>query len=138
MSLTWAYYASCFPHIINISVQTVLKELKENPREPVLLSCSNPDPRWCAELLEYANTLVADPVCGVRSLVGARQQSGQRRNDLQATIIEGNVNKSYGKDEDGRDIQLPEQELLRDCETCWSSTHNMSGRVINLYPVIIK
>jgi hypothetical protein len=137
-SLTWAYYASCFPHIINISVQTVLKELKENPREPVLLSCSNPDSRRHVELSEYANTLAADPVGGARSLVGACRKSGQRRNDLRATIIEGNVNKSYGKDKDGRDIQLPEQELLRDCETRWSSTHNMSGRVINLYPVIIK
>jgi hypothetical protein len=137
-SLTWAYYASCFPHIINISVQTVLKELKENPCEPVLLSCSNPDPRWRAELLEYANTLAVDLVGSARSLVGTCWKSGQRWNDLRATIIEGNVNKSYGKDKDGRDIQLLEQELLRDYEICWSSTHNMSSCVINLYPVIIK
>jgi hypothetical protein len=72
-----AYYASCFPHIINILVQTVLKELKENPDEPVLLSCSNPDSKQCAELLEYANTLAVDPMGGARSLVGACRKSGQ-------------------------------------------------------------
>jgi hypothetical protein len=66
-----------------------------------LLSCGNPDPRQHVKMLEYANTLAADPVGGARSPVGACQKSSQQWNDLWIIIIEGNVNKIYGKDEDG-------------------------------------
>jgi hypothetical protein len=124
----------CFPHIINIAAQTVLKELKENPRAPVLASSSDPTRR--AHLEQYANALATDPVGGARTLVGVCRKSGQRRSDLRATIEEGNSNGSF-RDENGTPVAaVPVQQLLRDCETRWSSTFNMTGRVIALYPVI--
>ena len=126
----------CFPHIINIAAQTVLKELKENPHAPVLASSSDPTRR--AHLEQYANALATDPVGGARTLVGVCQKSGQQRSDLRAAIEAGNSNGSF-HDENGTPMAaIPVQQLLRNCETRWSSTFNMTGRVITLYPVIIS
>jgi hypothetical protein len=68
-------------------VQTVLKELKENPQVPVLASSS--DPTHHAHLERYTNTLATDleePECLLEfagSLV------------IHATIEEGNSNGSF-------------------------------------------
>lgn len=110
----------------------MLKELKENPYDPVL--CSSQDASKRAALEAYADALATDPVGMARSLVGVCRKSGQRRNDLRAVIVEGNM-KGQFSDDDGTVFALPVQELLRDCETRWSSTYNMGGRVITLYPV---
>jgi hypothetical protein len=103
---------------------------------PVLASSSDPTRR--AHLERYANALATDPVGGARTLVGVCRKSGQRRSDLRATIEEGNSNGSF-RDENGKPVAaVPVQQLLRDCETRWSSTFNMTGRVITLYPVNIS
>jgi len=68
-------------------------------------------------------------------LVGVCWKSGQR-SDLHATIEEGNCNGNSCDKNRIPVAAVPVQQLLRDCETRWSSTFNMTGRVIALYPVI--
>lgn len=117
----------CFPHVVNIAVQTVVKELKENPYEPVLESCtsaSGPD----KNLLLYADAVRSQPIGTTRDIVAVCRKSGHRRVELQQIIDTGN--KSLAWDREIRMVQL-----LRDCETRWSSTFNMIDRVIELYPV---
>ncbi|KAF5369673.1 hypothetical protein D9615_010259 [Tricholomella constricta] len=124
----------CFPHVINIATQTIIKELKENPTQPIqtdLVSLSDSVPN--TELLghdspqQYVAALVADPVGKTRSLVAACRKSGQRRSDLSTVIKNGNNDGSW---------TLRILQLLRDCETRWSSTHLMTGRALDLYPAI--
>ena len=81
----------------------------------------------------YANALESDVVGKARSLVSACRASGQRREDFQSTITEGNSSKSFlnGK-------QLWNVQLLRDMDVRWSSTYLMIDRVLELYPVCMN
>ncbi|KAJ7498281.1 hypothetical protein B0H11DRAFT_2155600 [Mycena galericulata] len=118
----------CFPHVINIAAQTILKELKENPRIPVLASSSSLS---FQQLHAYADALESDPVGQGRQIVASCRASGQRRSDLKRVIVQGNETKIWQPTGTLRVVQL-----LRDCETRWSSTFMMSDRVIELYPAV--
>lgn len=117
----------CFPHVVNIATQTILKELKENPYQPVIASLT--DSTGGSEALrQYANALSSDPVASTREIVAICRKSGQRREELQKVIVAGNHSNSWG-------TTIRSVQLLRDCETRWSSTFNMIDRLIELYPV---
>ena len=81
----------------------------------------------------YAIALDSDVVGKVRSLVSACRASGQRREDLRSTIMEGNSSKSFPDGKELRNVQL-----LRDMDVRWSSTYLMIDRVIELYPVCMN
>ena len=116
---------SCFPYVVNIAVQAIIKELKDKPSTPVLATAPNPS-MPSEELVKYANALSSDPVGMVRNIVAICRKSGQRREQLKALIAEGNEKGFH---------HLPPLQLLRDCITRWSSTYNMIDRGILLYPV---
>lgn len=113
---------------MNIACQTILKELKDNPRTPVLASSSDPSKE--SHLTQYANTLAEDPVGLTRDVVSACRSSGQRRADLKKLIIAGNASDLWNE-------PLPVLQLLRDCDTRWSSTYLMINRMTTLYPVCL-
>ena len=83
---------------------------------------------------EYRKALAADIIGIVRKLVSACWASGQRREDFVLTILEGNEAGSW-TDSNGNPLPLPVLQLLRDCETRWSSTFLMLDRVLTLLPV---
>ncbi len=119
----------CFPHVINIAVQTILKELKENGYDPVIATSVDPlNPS--SELVEYATAVQSDPVGRTQQIVATCRKSGQHREGLQKLIATGNDTNAWGPD---TNIWLV--QLLRDCETRWSSTYNMIDQLIELYPV---
>ncbi|KAF8950977.1 hypothetical protein BDZ97DRAFT_1623554, partial [Flammula alnicola] len=119
----------CFPHIVNIACQTMLAELKESN-----LSCVEAPPMGKPPA-DVAND-PADLVGKCRSIVAACRVSGQRRQALLKKIDEGNKSGYWrGKLDNGKD-QIPLVQLLRDCETRWSSTFNMVDRVLELYAAI--
>ena len=119
----------CFPHVINVAVQTILKELKENGYDPIIATSADPlNPS--SELMEYATAVQSDPVGRTRQIVATCRKSGQGREGLQKLIATSNDTNTWGPDTNIRLVQL-----LRDCETRWSSTFNMIDRVIELYPV---
>lgn len=144
------YFLSCFPHIVNISCQTMLAELKkENLLDveapplgtPPTDIANNPIKKaeWendqLAKWEEYLNALESDLVGKCRSIVAACRVSGQRRQALLKKIDEGNKSGYWkGKLDNGKD-KIPLVQLLRDCETRWSSTYNMIDRVLELYAV---
>ncbi|KAI0060763.1 hypothetical protein BV25DRAFT_1806882, partial [Artomyces pyxidatus] len=112
----------CFPHVINISVQTALKSLSK----------SAPDPLPLSDRLEHQNphALKEDPVGKCRSVVGACRDSSMRREDFLKEIEAGNKAKVW---KDGTEaVQLRVVQLLRDVETRWSSTFLMIDRALEL------
>jgi hypothetical protein len=114
---------------VNIAVQTILKELKENGYDPVIATSADPmGPS--AKLIEYATAVKSDPVGGTRGVVAVWRKFGLRHEDWKQVINTGNSCNAWGPDVVIRPVQL-----LRDCETCWSSTFNMVDRLIELYPV---
>jgi hypothetical protein len=86
----------CFPHVINIAAQTVVKELEENP-SMVVSSASSPSSslEQIQYLTQYEDALRADPVGKTRSTVGVLRSSGQRRAELKDIIIDGNKDKCW-------------------------------------------
>ena len=112
----------CFPHVINISVQTVVKELKENLYDPVIKTCkdrSGPS----RELMLYAEAVQSNPVGATRDIVSVCRKSGHRRVELQQIIKAGNKSNAWGGDI--RTVQL--------LKTRWSLTFNMVDWVIELW-----
>lgn len=94
----------------------------------------------------YGDALQGDPIGRVRKLVSDCRASGQRRRALQDVIRDSNKMKSWPQtvmDFDSLMLPdalktggvLPDVQLLRDCETRWSSTFLMITRVLTLYPV---
>ncbi|KAI0720529.1 hypothetical protein C8T65DRAFT_526127, partial [Cerioporus squamosus] len=82
-------------------------------------------------LYAYSGAVATDPIKSVRELVGVCRRSGTRRADLRRKIIQGNAANLWGAG-----VQVPERQLLRDSDTRWSSTHQMVGRTLSLYPAI--
>lgn len=83
--------------------------------------------------VEYWTALKDDVVVSARSLVSACRASGQRREDLESTIEDGNERGGWGTPPS----LLRVVGLLKDVETRWSSTFLMIDRVLELYLVSI-
>jgi len=135
----------CFPHVINLAVQAIYETLKGGSKSdtqyllgglPELMEealQAMPLPEGVT-IKEYRDALAADIVGMARKLVTACRASGQRREDFQLTIREGNERGSW-TDSEGNPFSLPVLQLLRDCETRWSSTFLLLDRVLTLLPV---
>jgi hypothetical protein len=135
----------CFPHVINLAVQAVYATLKNESSSDIQYLLGN-IPEFTEEELQamplpngvtikdYRAALGADIIGTARKLVTACRASGQRREDLELTIREGNVAGTWVNSE-GIPLRLPILQLLRDCETRWSSTFLMLDRVLTLLPV---
>jgi hypothetical protein len=135
----------CFPHVINLAVQAVYATLKDESNSDIEYLLGNL-PELTEEMLqemplpdgitakEYRAALAADVIGTARKLVTACRASGQRREDFELTIREGNEVGSW-TDSEGNSFSLPVLQLLRDCETRWSSTFLMLDRVLILLPV---
>ena len=105
---------------------------ERNGYDPIVGISANPlNPSL--ELVQYATAVKSDPVGRSCEIVAICQKSGQRREGLQKLIAAGNDTNAWGLDTTIRCVQL-----LRDCEMCWSSTHNMIDWLIELYPVSIS
>ena len=143
---------SCFPHVINIAVKSGLSLLTKMPKKKKTKDSERTG--WESEDKDddegstadgcgrefssdwlYNAALEADPIAHCRKLVSNCCASGQRREDLQATITDANKARLFGKDDKGISIQLPSLQLLRDVDTRWSSIYLMLERVLDLYPV---
>lgn len=136
---------SCFPHIINLAVQAIYAALKggKGLEGQYLLGNINHLGRASVEgtdLLEgvtktdYIEALKVDVLGLVRKLTGACRISGKRREELENTVLEGNQNETWMNDH-GEPVLVKVLQLLRDCETRWSSTHLMTDRVLAMLPV---
>ncbi|KAJ7702754.1 hypothetical protein B0H17DRAFT_923085, partial [Mycena rosella] len=126
------YIHRCFPHVINIAVQTALKVLSalpdfvpgETPEDPEITAELAADP-------EYWQVLQND-VALAHSIVTAFCASGQRRADFEETTEKGNENGGWGEPPE----LLRGVGLLKDVDTRWSSIFSMIDRVLELYQAI--
>lgn len=120
----------CFPHVVNIAVKAALKELSDSAPDVTEEDDIPPVYEQNINDEDYQKALDSDVVGKCRSLVNACRASGQRREELQATITEGNLSNSFPNGKALRKVQL-----LRDMDVRWSSTYLMIDRVLELYSV---
>ena len=83
---------------------------------------------------DYLQALTADVLGTARKLVSTCRVSGKRREEFLETILQGNLDETW-VDDDGNPIPREALQLLRDCETRWSSTYFMVDRVLVMLPV---
>jgi hypothetical protein len=135
----------CFPHVINLAVQAIYTALKDGKglKRQHPLGNSNQSNKTTFEGVAlpqgvtrdaYLHALKTDVVGTARKLVAACRSSGRRREEFADMVLEGN-NKEIWVDSDGNTMSRKALQLLRDCETRWSSTHNMVDRVLMMLPV---
>lgn len=72
----------------------------------------------------YIEALQHDPISLGCNIVRVVRASSLRRESFQETISDGNL-KKYWTDENGKVIELPFLELLRDVKTHWDSIYFM-------------
>ena len=83
---------------------------------------------------DYLQVLTSDVLGTARKLIATYCASGKRREEFADTILTGNLNQTW-VDDNGNHISRGVLQLLRDCETRWSSTYFMVDRVLTMLPV---
>jgi hypothetical protein len=82
-----------------------------------------------SSILAYLSALETGPVSICRESIKSMRSSDIHREGLRMAIQDGNFQAAF-KTENGEILTLPLLELLRDCETRWSSTYNMISRYL--------
>jgi len=125
----------CFPHIINIAVQHVLKKMSsveapENDDDSEdLIDESNADEgRGFGQSFEAA--CAQDPIACLRRIVMKIRSSGQRRDAFMTWIETGNKSGLFVLN--NKPVQIQAKQLLRDVRTRWDSTYRMITRCIEM------
>jgi hypothetical protein len=119
----------CFPHIINITVQHILKRMSsvEAPQDETdddsedLIDESNAeDGRGIGQTFDDA--CAQDPIAGLRKIVMKIQSSRQRCDAFMTWIETGNNSGLFVVN--NRPVKIPPRQLLRDVRTSlrWDST----------------
>lgn len=127
-------YGRCFPHVVNIAVQTGLKYLSATSFDRDVLDPFEEELATPEELkndTDYRTALETDAVLSARQLVVACRASGQRRDDIARVIRDGNMQGGWGTV--GQPLRVV--TLLMDMEIRWSSTFLMIDRMLELAPV---
>lgn len=138
---------SCFPHVINLAVQAIYAALKDGKglADQYLLGHIDSISKAALERMDFPEGVTRDDyLCALkedvlgtaRKLVATCRISGKRREEFADTILEGNQNETW-MDSDGNLVSVKVLQLLRDCETRWSSTHLMVDRVLTMLPVCL-
>lgn len=83
---------------------------------------------------DYLAALKSDVLGTARKLIAACRVSGKCREEFVDTILEGNK-KGEWVNLDGNFYPKKVLQLLRDCDTRWSSSHSMVDRILDMLPV---
>ncbi|KDN41816.1 hypothetical protein RSAG8_07187, partial [Rhizoctonia solani AG-8 WAC10335] len=120
----------CFPHVINLAVQTIIKELAN---AAVMFRADGPGLPISEDGEHYLRALESNPIEVCRSSVSACRSSGLRREGLREVIKAGNHAARF-RLPGGAPYVVPLLQLLCDMPVRWSSTYNMLRRYLELYP----
>ena len=122
----------CFPHVINICVQEVIKSFESD--QIIDLVPDDNHETW----KEAARK---KPLARLRALIRALRASGKRREAFDESIFKSN-SKNHFFDPDAREqnnqlktVEVPQLNLLRDVDTRWDSVYQMVKRAHLLRPV---
>ncbi|CAE6511697.1 unnamed protein product, partial [Rhizoctonia solani] len=124
----------CFPHVINLAVQMIIKELAN---AAVMFRADGPGLPISEDGEHYLRALESNPIEVCRSSVSACRSSGLRREGLREVIKAGN-HAAHFRLPGGAPYVVPLLQLLCDMPVRWSSTYNMLRCYLELYPAIVK
>ena len=88
-----------------------------------LVPSVDPDKKTFEEAVSW------DPIALGRAVVQSIRASGQRRQNFEETIKDGNPKHWFGVDDKGEVIVVPFLQLLQDVKTRWDSVYGMISRL---------
>lgn len=123
----------CFPHIINICTQDVIRAFHKTKRAELdeVFTGLFDDP---AKQDAYVTAVAKLPIDTGRETVRGIRSSGLRRDQFSDIVKSGNE-KGWFHRPSGDVIKVPEKELIRDVSTRWDSTFYMINRLRVMRPV---
>ncbi|KAF8691107.1 Encoded by, partial [Rhizoctonia solani] len=124
----------CFPHILNLAVQTIIKSLGDSANR-YRLSMESLNLAIGSASERYLQALESQPIDACRASVAACRSSGTRRERFESVIDTGNALGLF-KHPDGTVITIDNLQLLRDSPVRWGSTYLMMDRYETMYPAI--
>jgi len=83
----------------------------------------------------FEEAVKRDPIALGRAVVRSIRASGQRRQNFEETIKDGNDKHWFGADANGKHVVVPSLQLLRDVKTRWDSVYGMISRLREMRPV---
>jgi hypothetical protein len=126
----------CFPHVINIAVQHVLRGMSKTQAP----ENDDDDPEGLTDVVNadegrgikqsFEAACAQDPIARLRKIVVTIRSSGQRRDAWISWIDSGNTNGLFLLD--GQRLYIKPKQLLRDVRTRWDSTYVMITRCIEM------
>ncbi|KAG9093931.1 hypothetical protein FS749_013461 [Ceratobasidium sp. UAMH 11750] len=126
----------CFPHVLNLAVNTIIKSLSELAAAfRAEMTQANIQIDTATE--NYLQALESSPVDACRASVAACRSSGLHREGLRQMIINGNQLRLF-RLPGGSVYLVPEHQLLRNEPTRWSLTYNMVTRYLEQYPAVVE
>lgn len=118
----------CFPHIINICVKHVLDTNPADLADAFVGAFAGDSDDDSDEFKErYLEALENNPIALGRQIVKAIRASGRRRDEFTHVIRSCNSSDLFKFQ--GKVVQVPEYQLLRDVPTRWDSVYFMSNRL---------
>jgi hypothetical protein len=125
----------CFLHIINITVQHVLKKMSlaqvpENDDDPEVFTGEPNTDKGHRFSQSFAAACAQDPIACLRKIVMVIQSSRQHCDVLMRWIETGNQNRLFVLN--NRPVQIQPRQLLRDVRTRWDSMYQMIKRCIEM------
>lgn len=122
----------CFPHIVNICCQHIIKKFTNidliDDSEQIWM----PNP---PNALSYKDAVKRDPVARGQNLVHVMQSSGQRLEAFYNFIKDGNARGWFHGGNLPGPIEIHPLQLLRDVKTRWDSVYFMIKRLREMRPV---
>jgi hypothetical protein len=126
---------SCFPHIINISVQHILDKITNAKGAKDSSASFVPQPTPNASGAQTDDKVIKrDPISLARASVRFVRASNACRVGFENIIKQGNNDSDFVTAEDPN-YQIRNVQLLRDMEVWWDSTYYMIRRVLEMRPV---
>lgn len=116
------FYVRCFPHVINVVCQRVIKALEE-------LSGGSGDDDDDDEI-DRNDQVPASILSKVRALIRTIRASGQRQAAFREVIHKGNQLGYWV--EGGETLRVQPRNLILDVRTRWDSTYQMLVRLHEL------
>jgi hypothetical protein len=124
----------CFPHVINICCTHVISSFTDVDLVDALDELEALVPHT-SDRQSLEDAVARDPIALGRTIVRILRASGQRRDDFDELIRDGNEKGWFRVGNPAQVVQLAEQQLLHDVRTRWDSIYFMIRRLRDMRPV---
>ena len=125
----------CFPHVVNICCQHVIAEFTNiELADAVEQTPQLPAPNSATQQ-SFEDAVTRDPIAVGRNIVRSLRSSGQRRDNFDEIVKDGNDKGWFLVGVPPQVVKLRPLQLLRDVKTRWDSVYFMIKRLREMRPV---